>query len=141
VRRAPDIMQSSSLITSTPTGGSGAGAGRFSHWPHPGGGTSLFETSTTTTWLPPAGANADKTDGVVVAVVITAVMAVATRCGSVAAAAPREGLLVVTAVLPVTLGVLDERCLVGTDASDLSALAGARGGTVGPTLQTQKQKD
>jgi hypothetical protein len=45
----PDIMQSSSLITSTPTGGSGAGAGRFSHWPHPSGGTSSSGTSTTAT--------------------------------------------------------------------------------------------
>jgi hypothetical protein len=44
-------------------------------------------------------------------------------------------------MLPITLGGLDERRLVGTNASDLSALAGARGGTVGATLQTQKQKD
>jgi hypothetical protein len=29
---------------------------------------------------------------------------------------------------------LDERRLVGTDASDLNTLAGARGGTVGATL-------
>jgi hypothetical protein len=77
--------------------------------------------------LPPTGADAGKTDGVVVAVVITAVMAVATRRGSVAAAAPRGSSLVVAAVLPVTLGALDEHRLVGTDASDLSALAGARG--------------
>jgi hypothetical protein len=136
----PDITQPSSLITSTPTGGSRAGAGRFSHWPHPGGGTSSSGTSTTATWLPPAWPNANKTDGVVVPVVITTVMAVATRCGSVAAAALREGLLVVTAVLPVSLGALDERCLMGTDTSDLSALAGARGGTIGPTLRTHKKR-
>jgi hypothetical protein len=86
--------------------------------------------------LPPAGADADKTDGVVVAVVITAIMAIATRCGSMAAAAPRGSSLVVAAVLPVTLGALDKRRLVGTDASELSALAGARGGTVGTTLRT-----
>jgi hypothetical protein len=40
-------------------------------------------------------------------------------------------------VLPVTLGALDERLLVGTDASDLSTLAGARGKTVDATLRTQ----
>jgi hypothetical protein len=45
----PDITQSSPLITSTPTGGSGAGAGRLSHWPYPGGGMSSSGTSTTAT--------------------------------------------------------------------------------------------
>jgi hypothetical protein len=45
----PDITQPSSLITSTPTGGSGAGVGRLSHWSHPGGGTSSSGTSTTAT--------------------------------------------------------------------------------------------
>jgi hypothetical protein len=34
------ITQPSSRITSTPAAGSGAGAGQFSHWPHPGGGAS-----------------------------------------------------------------------------------------------------
>jgi hypothetical protein len=34
------ITQSSSRITSTPAAGLGAGAGQFSHWPHPGGGSS-----------------------------------------------------------------------------------------------------
>jgi hypothetical protein len=91
--------------------------------------------------LPPAGADAGKTDGVVVVVVITAVMAVATHRGFVAVAAPRGSSLVVAVVLPVTLGALEECLLVGTDASDLSALAGARGGTVGATLRTRKQKD
>jgi hypothetical protein len=69
--------------------------------------------------------------------VMTAVVAVATCCGSAATAALCGGSPVATAVLPVTLGALDERLLVGTDASDLSALAGARGGTVGATLRTQ----
>jgi hypothetical protein len=50
----------------------------------------------------------------VVVVVITAVMAVATHRGSVATAAPRGSSLVVAVVLPVTLGALDERRLVGT---------------------------
>jgi hypothetical protein len=36
--------------------------------------------------------------------------------------------LVAASVLPVTRSALNERRLVGTDASDLSALAGARGG-------------
>jgi hypothetical protein len=64
----------------------------------------------------------------VVAKVRTAVVADATCCGSVAAAALPGSSLVVAAVPPVTLGALDERRLVGMDASDLSALAGARGG-------------
>jgi hypothetical protein len=38
------------------------------------------------------------------------------------------------AVLPVTRGALDERRLVEMDASTLSALVGARRGTVGATL-------
>jgi hypothetical protein len=43
----PDITQPSSLIMSTPTGGSGAGAGGLAHWSHPGGGTSSSGISTT----------------------------------------------------------------------------------------------
>jgi hypothetical protein len=80
---------------------------------------------------------------VVAATVVTTVVAVATCCGSITMATLRGGSLVAAAVLPVTLGTLDERCLVGTDAYDLSALAGARGGggTVGATLRTQKQND
>jgi hypothetical protein len=77
----------------------------------------------------------------VVATVRTAVVVVATFCGSVAVAAPRGTSLVGATMLPVTLDALDERRLVGTDATDLSALAGARGGTVGATLRTRKQKD
>jgi hypothetical protein len=72
--------------------------------------------------------------------VMTAVVAVTTYCGSVAVSMLRGGSLVAAVVLPVTLVALDERLLVGTDASDLSALAGARGG-VGATLRMQKQKD
>jgi hypothetical protein len=42
---------------------------------------------------------------------------------------------------PVALGSLDERLLVGTDASDLSALVGARGwGTIGAALSTRRQE-
>jgi hypothetical protein len=61
-------------------------------------------------------------------------------CGSEAAAAPREPSLAVVAVLPAARDALDERRLVGTAASDLSTLAGARGGTVGATLRTRKQE-
>jgi hypothetical protein len=49
VRCRPDITQPSSLITSTPAGGSGAGVGRLTHWSHPGGGTSSSGISTTVT--------------------------------------------------------------------------------------------
>jgi hypothetical protein len=41
------ITQLSSCITSTPTAGSGAGAGQLSHWPHPGGGASSSGISST----------------------------------------------------------------------------------------------
>jgi hypothetical protein len=73
--------------------------------------------------------------------VMTAIAAVVTCCGSAAAATLRGASLVAAAMLPVTRGALDERRLVGMDASDLSALADVRGGTVGATLRTQKQKD
>jgi hypothetical protein len=71
---------------------------------------------------------------------MTAVVAVTTCCGSIATAALRGGSPVAAVVLPVALGALDERRLVGTDASNLSALAGARGGTVGATLRTQNKR-
>jgi hypothetical protein len=77
----------------------------------------------------------------VIATVMTAAVVVATCCGSMVVSAPREGSLAVAIVLPVTLGALDEHRLVGTDASDLSTLAGARGGTVSATLRAQKRKD
>jgi hypothetical protein len=44
-----DITQSSSLITSTPVGGSGAGVGKLTQRSHPGGRTSSSEISTTAT--------------------------------------------------------------------------------------------
>jgi hypothetical protein len=68
--------------------------------------------------------------------VMTAVVAAATYCGSAAAAMLCGTWPVTVATLPVTRGALDERRLVGTDASALSAFAGARGGTVGATLRT-----
>jgi hypothetical protein len=71
------------------------------------------------------------------AVVMAAVRAATTCCGSTAAATLRGPSLVAVAALPTTLGALDERRLVGTDASALSAFAGARGGTVDATLRTR----
>jgi hypothetical protein len=59
---------------------------------------------------------------------------VAACCGPATAAAPRESSLAAVVVLVVARDALDERRLVGTAASDLSILAGARGGTVGATL-------
>jgi hypothetical protein len=47
----------------------------------------------------------------------------------------------VVAVLATTRATLDERPHVGTDASDLSTLAGARAGTIGVTLRIGKHKD
>jgi hypothetical protein len=74
----------------------------------------------------------------VTAVVVTAVVATATCCSSAATttlcgASP-------VAALPVTRGALDERRLVGMDASALSAFASARGGAVGATLRTRNRK-
>jgi hypothetical protein len=64
--------------------------------------------------------------------------AATTCCGSTAAAALREPSLAAVTALPAARRALDERRLVGTAASDLNTLAGARGGTVGATLRTRK---
>jgi hypothetical protein len=58
----------------------------------------------------------------------------ASCCGPAAAATPREPSLTAVAVLPAARDTLDERRQVGRVASDLSTLAGARGGMVGATL-------
>jgi hypothetical protein len=63
-------------------------------------------------------------------------VAVAVFCGSAATAALRGVSLTAAAVLPAACDALYERRLVGTAASDLNTLAGARGGTVGATLRT-----
>jgi hypothetical protein len=70
---------------------------------------------------------------------VTAAAAVASCCDSVATATLRGGSPVVAALLAAR-GTLDERRLVDTDASDLSALAGARAGTVGATLRLKDKK-
>jgi hypothetical protein len=60
--------------------------------------------------------------------------------GSEGPAALREPPLAAVAVLTVARDALDERRLVGTTASVLSTLAGARGGTVGATLRARRQE-
>jgi hypothetical protein len=69
----------------------------------------------------------------VVAVVVTAAVAAAS-CRDPAAMSVLCGGSVAAVALPATRGALDERRLVGTDAPDLSTLAGASSGTVGATL-------
>jgi hypothetical protein len=69
---------------------------------------------------------------------VTATVAAASCCDPTATVVPR-GASVVATTLPAARGALDERRLVGTDASDLSALAGARAGMVDATLQTEAQ--
>jgi hypothetical protein len=134
------ITQPSFRITSTPVAGSGAGAGLFPRWPHPGGGaSSSSRISTVAARPPPAGADTGGTVGAVVAVVMTTAVAVDSCCGSVATATLRGGSPVVAALLAAR-GALDEQRFVGTDASDLSVLADASAGTVGATLRTRKQK-
>jgi hypothetical protein len=71
---------------------------------------------------------------------VAAAAATTSCCGSMDIAMPHGGSPVATA-LPATRGALDERRLIGTDASDLSAFAGARVGTIGVTPRMRKQKD
>jgi hypothetical protein len=103
---------------------------------------SSSEISTTAASLPLTGAGAGGINGAVTAGVMVTARAATTCCGSATAATLRGPLLVTVAALPATRGALDERRLVGTDASALSAFAGAWvGGTVGATLRTRNQKD
>jgi hypothetical protein len=161
ISRAPSAAPPLPLTTSTPVEGSGAGAGRLTHWSQPGGRTSSSGISTIAARLSSIGDGAGGTDGAVTAMVMNAdgaatahctsavvaaccvSAAVADCCGSAvvaacrgpaSAAAPREPSLAAVAVFPAARDALDERRLVGTAASDLSTLAGARGSTVGATL-------
>jgi hypothetical protein len=192
--RPPATMWPSHHLTSAPAWGSGAGMGRFTHWSHPGGGTSSSGISTAIAWrgralaapprppptappwprapvaaprplLPAAGAerlstadaagdatttgtagctSASGRDSVAAVACCTSTTAGARRAsatagciaaldvtsrGLEASAAPRELSLAVAAALAPTRGALDERGRVGMDASALSTLAGARGGT------------
>jgi acid phosphatase family membrane protein YuiD len=65
---------------------------------------------------------------------------VAACCGPTTAAAPPESSLATVVVLVVARDALDERRLVGTVASDLNTLAGAREGTVGATLRRRRRE-
>jgi hypothetical protein len=58
----------------------------------------------------------------------------------VASAAPCEPPLAADAVLAAARDALDDHRLVGTTASVLSTLVGARRGTVGATLRARKQE-
>jgi hypothetical protein len=85
------------------------------------------------------GTGAGGTADVAVAAAVAAAAAAASCRDPVATAVPRGGSLV-AAALPAARGALDECRLVGTDASDLSTLAGVRVGTIGATLRMQKHK-
>jgi hypothetical protein len=67
-------------------------------------------------------------------------IAATTCCGSEAAAAPCEPLLAAATVLPAARDALDERRLVGTTASDLNTLAGARGARWAPPCEREDEK-
>jgi hypothetical protein len=132
VGRACGITQPSSHITST---GSGADAGQVPHWPHPGGGASSSVMSTTA-WSPAVGTSAG--DAITSAVATTA--AASSYCNPVTIAVSRSG-SPVAAALAAAHATLDERRLVSTGTPDMSALTGARVGTIGVTLRTRKHKD
>jgi hypothetical protein len=65
---------------------------------------------------------------------------VAACCGSEAVAAPHEPSLAAVATLPAARDALDERCLVGTVASNLNTLAGARGARWAPPCEREDRK-
>jgi hypothetical protein len=66
------ITQPSARTTNTTAAGSGSGAGRFSHWPHLGGGASSSGISTTAARSPVEGAGTSDADVVVVAAAVAA---------------------------------------------------------------------
>jgi hypothetical protein len=163
VRWAPQCCADVARATSAPAEASGADTGGLAHWSQPSGGTSSSGISTTTALGLPAAAGAGEVGGATAATPVIAAVtgaaccgstavagcrgsataaaccaSAATRSGSVASAAPRESPLAAVAVLAAAHDALDERRLVGTAASDLSTLAGARGGTVGATLRTRR---
>jgi hypothetical protein len=94
--------------------------------------------STTAARSPAVGVGAGGAGVTVVAAAVAAAAAPAFCCGPMATVVGC-GSSPVAATLPATRGALDEHCLVGTDVSDLSALAGARAGTIGVTLRTKKK--
>jgi hypothetical protein len=80
------------------------------------------------------GTGAGETDGAVTAVVMAADRA------ATAAAALRGSSLAAVTVLPAARGALDECHLVGTAASDLNTLAGARGARWAPPCERENEK-
>jgi hypothetical protein len=95
--------------------------------------------STTTAWLPAVEAGTGGTVAAAVVAAVAATAATASYCNPVATAVPCGG-SPVAAELPAACDALDECSFVGTDASSLSALVGARAGTVGATLRMKKHK-
>jgi hypothetical protein len=87
-----------------------------------------------------AGAGTGGTVSTVVGVVLTAAT-VAASCREPAATSVSRGSPDAATTLPTAAarGALDECCLMGTDAPNLSTLAGASSGTVGATLRTKTQ--
>jgi hypothetical protein len=67
-------------------------------------------------------------------------VAVVACCGSEAAATPREPSLAAVAMLPAARDTLDEHRLVGTTASDLNTMAGARGARWAPPCERESKK-
>jgi hypothetical protein len=65
---------------------------------------------------------------------------VAACCGPATAAAPHESSLTAVVVLTAVRDALDERRLVGTAASDLRTLAGARGAQWAPPCECEGEK-
>jgi hypothetical protein len=107
---------------------------------HPGGGASSLGISTTAAWSPAVRASAGDADVTAVAAAVAAATNAASCCGPVATTVARGG-SPVAALLPATRGALDDCRLIGTDMSDLSALAGARAGTTDAILRTRKRKN
>jgi hypothetical protein len=85
------------------------------------------------------GTSASGTTDAAVTAVVAAATAITSCHDPVTTTVPRDRSLV-AAALPAARGALDERRLVGTDTSNLSALACARAGTVGATLRMEKCK-
>jgi hypothetical protein len=84
---------------------------------------------------PAVGTSADN------AITIAAVTAVAFSCCDPEATTTSRDGSPVAAALTAARDALDERRLVVTSAPDLSALVGARAGTIGVTLRMKKHKD
>jgi hypothetical protein len=134
--------------TSAPAKASGADTSALARWSQPGGGTSSSSGISTTAALGlPAAAGASEVGGAATATAVVAAVTDAACCGSAAVASCRGSSVTAAgcgsetsavAVLAVARDALDERRLVGTAASVLSTLAGARGGTVGATLRTRR---